>query len=51
VFRPERPVGGMGLRSVARMLMGARRSTRAYLKKRGLPRPRIQWDEVEAIKN
>lgn len=50
VFRPERPVGGMGLRSAARMLMGARKATKAYLKKRGLARPRVPWDEVEAVK-
>jgi len=49
-FRPERVVGGMGLRSAARMLLGARRTTKAYLKKRGLARPRVPWDEVEAIK-
>ena len=34
-FRPERPVGGIGLRSAARMLVGARRATKAYLKMRG----------------
>jgi len=50
VFRPERPVGGMGVRAAARMLIGARRSTAAYLKKRGLERPRIPWDEVEEAK-
>ena len=50
VFRPERPVGGMGLRSAARMLMGARKSTAAYLERRGLGRPRIPWDEVERVK-
>lgn len=50
VFRPERRVGGMGFRAAARMLMGARKTTSAYLKKRGLERPRIPWDEVEEIK-
>jgi hypothetical protein len=30
--------------------MGARKTTSAYLKKRGLERPRIPWDEVEEIK-
>jgi len=50
VFRPERPVGGMGFRAAARMLLGARRTTAGYLKKRGLARPRIPWDEVEALK-
>ena len=51
VFRPERPIGGMGVRAAARMLIGARRSTAAYLKKRGLERPRIPWDEVEEVKS
>lgn len=50
VFRPERTVGGMGFRAAARMLIGARRTTSAYLKKRGLARPRIPWGEIEAIK-
>jgi hypothetical protein len=50
VFRPERQISGTGLGGAARMLIGARRSARAYLKKRGLPRPRIPWDEIEAIK-
>ncbi|HKH12949.1 MAG TPA: hypothetical protein VKA73_17540 [Rubrobacter sp.] len=50
IFRPERPVGGMGLRSAARMLIGARRTAAAYLKKRGLQRPRIPWNEIEAVK-
>ncbi len=50
VFRPERPIGGIGFRAAARMLVGARKTTKAYLKKRGLARPRIPWDEVEAVK-
>ncbi|CAA9475298.1 MAG: hypothetical protein AVDCRST_MAG02-4069 [uncultured Rubrobacteraceae bacterium] len=49
-FRPERTVTGAGLRAMVRMLMGARRSAAGYLKKRGLERPRIPWDEVEAVK-
>jgi hypothetical protein len=49
VFRPERTVGGMGTRAAARMLIGARKATSAYLKKRGLERPRIPWDEVEEV--
>ena len=50
LFRPERPVGGMGLANAARMLIGIRRSTTAYLKKRGLPRPTIPWGEIEEVK-
>jgi hypothetical protein len=50
VFRPERRVGGKGFRAAARMLMGARKTTSAYLKKRGLEWPRIPWDEVEETK-
>ncbi len=29
---------------------GSRKNARRYLQKRGLPRPRIPWDEVNAIK-
>lgn len=50
VFRPERPVTGTGLRAAVRVLIGARKATTAYLKRRGLPRPRIPWDEIEAVK-
>jgi len=50
VFRPERPVTGTGLSAAARMLVGARKAATAYLKKRGLERPPIPWDEIEAVK-
>ena len=50
VFRPEKAIGTGGIRGVARMLIGARKSTTAYLKKRGLARPRIPWDEIEDVK-
>ena len=50
IFRPERAVTGTGLRAVVRMLVGARKAAAAYLKKRGLERPQIPWDEIEAVK-
>lgn len=53
-FVPERFVPGVGIggaRGMIRFLFGARRSAAAYLKKRGLARPRVRWDELEAIKD
>jgi len=52
-FRPEKfvpSIGTGGLRGTLRMITGARKATAAYLKKRGLERPRIPWDEVDAVK-
>lgn len=52
-FVPERFVPGIGIggtRGMARFLIGARRSAAAYLRKRGLARPRVPWDEIDAIK-
>jgi hypothetical protein len=53
VFRPEKfvpSIGTVGIRGLARFLFDVRKSTAAYLKKRNLPRPRIPWEEIEAIK-
>lgn len=53
VFRPEKfvpSIGTGGATGVVRMLIGARRATTAYLKKRGLARPTIPWAEIEAVK-
>ena len=33
-----------------RFLTGTRRNARRYLRKRGLPRPRVPWEAVIAIK-
>lgn len=52
-FRPEKFVPSIGTGSTLdtmRMLMGMRRSTKSYLQKRNLSRPRIAWDEIEAVK-
>jgi hypothetical protein len=54
VFRPEKfipSIGTGGIRGTVRMVTGARKAAAAYLKKRGLERPRIPWAEVEAVKN
>jgi hypothetical protein len=53
IFRPERFVPGAGIGGpigVARFVAGSRKTARRYLEKRGLPRPRIPWDEINAIK-
>lgn len=53
-FVPERFIPGVGIgdaRGMARFLIGARRSAGAYLRERGLARPRVPWDELAAIKN
>lgn len=52
-FVPERFVPGVGIggaRGMARFLIGARRSAGAYLRERGLTRPRVPWHEIDAIK-
>lgn len=52
-FRPEKFVPGAGIggpMSLVRLVTGARRSTRNYLEKRGLPRPRIPWAEIRKVK-
>ncbi|HJQ29318.1 MAG TPA: hypothetical protein VJ827_08250 [Rubrobacter sp.] len=53
IFRPEKfipSIGTGGVTGVVRMLIGARRATTAYLKKRSLARPTIPWSEIEAVK-
>ena len=52
-FVPERFVPGVGVggaRGMARFLIGARRSAGAYLRRRGLARPRVPWEELGATK-
>ena len=54
VFRPEMFVpslGAVGTLGMARFFLNVRKGAKTYLKKRGLPRPLIPWDEVEAIKD
>jgi len=52
-FEPQRFIPGAGiggLPAVARFFIGSRRNARRYLAKRGLARPRIPWDEINAVK-
>jgi hypothetical protein len=52
-FEPLRFIPGAGiggLPAMARFFIGSRRNARRYLKKRGLARPRIPWDEINAVK-
>ena len=53
VFMPEKfipSLGTVGTRGMARFFFGVRKSAAAYLKKRNLPRPRIPWGEIGAVK-
>lgn len=46
VFHPERFIPGMGMNGVAsywRFITQGRRTAKEYLRKRGLPRPKIGW--------
>jgi hypothetical protein len=52
-FAPEKfipSIGTGGPVGVVRMLLGMRKASAGYLKKRGLKRPGIPWAEVEAVK-
>jgi hypothetical protein len=52
-LRPERYVPGgdrMGPVTMVRTLRDLRRTARSYLDERGLERPRIPWEEYEALK-
>ena len=51
-FRPRRFIPGMGiggLRSYWRLLVNGRKRTVRYLKRRGLKRPQIPWDEFQEM--
>jgi len=53
LFEPLRFIPGAGiggLPAMARFFIGSRRNARRYLKKRGLARPSIPWDEINAAK-
>jgi len=50
--RPELFIPGVGVggwRSYVRFLVDGRRTTRRYLERRGLTRPRLNWDEWDSI--
>ena len=52
VLRPSQFIPGVGiggLMSYIRFLVDGRRTTNRYLRKRGLPRPRIPWHEWQAV--
>jgi len=53
-FEPIRFVPGVGIGGLPAMMhffVGSRRNAARYLKKRGLARPRIPWDEINAVKD
>jgi len=53
-FEPLRFIPGAGiggLPATVRFFTGSRRNAARYLKKRGLARPRIPWDEINAVKS
>lgn len=53
-FYPERFVPGVavgGATGMVRFVIGSRRATNRYLRKRGLSRPVVPWREINAIKN
>ncbi|WP_433239059.1 pyridoxamine 5'-phosphate oxidase family protein [Streptosporangium sp. CA-135522] len=43
------PAGSGRPRDVIRTLRSARRATRSYLDRRGLPRPQVQWPEFKSL--
>ncbi len=47
IFRPQPRTPDP---SAFRMILNCRKTTKAYLRKRGLARPRIPWDRLKAIK-
>jgi hypothetical protein len=54
VLIPERHVGGMGkggLVAFLRLTRSGRRAAAAYLRARGLVRPRIPWHEYDAVRH
>ena len=52
-FHPQQFVPGAGIGGaigVVRFVIRSRRKAKRYLRRRGLPRPRIPWEDIEAIK-
>lgn len=53
VFRPDRfiPAAGIGGPvGVLRFILGSRRNAKLYLRRRGLSRPGIPWDDINAAR-
>jgi hypothetical protein len=48
--RPYPGIDVVGLPGMLRFFVGSRRNAARYLKKRGLARPRVAWDEINAAK-
>ena len=52
-YTPTHYTPGLGIGGVpafVRFVLGARRTTAAYLARRGLARPRVPWRQINAIK-
>ena len=52
VFTPRRLMvgtGGGGLLGYMRQIRNARRTAQQYLERRGLPRPKVDWDGMKAL--
>ena len=51
VFIPERLLSGMGQSPIDQfqMIRNGQVESKKYLEKRGLPRPKIAWDEIKAL--
>lgn len=53
LFHPQRYVTGgalLGPLGQMQFVTRAQATARKYLQKRGLPRPKVRWDELEAVK-
>jgi hypothetical protein len=51
LFRPLSRTGtAAGLRAMTQMLFGTRKAADGYLRRRGLPRPRVPWATIKAAK-
>ncbi len=52
LFRPQKMIAGAGIGGMLAMvkfLRDGRRSAKQYLEKRGLTRPKIDWDAIHAM--
>lgn len=54
IFRPERFIPGSGITGMSgqmQFIFKARAEAAKYLQKRGLPRPKVHWDEFKALRD
>lgn len=52
VFKPRRLIAGMGsggLLGTVKQIFAPRRTAQQYLERRGLPRPKVDWDRMKAL--